>query len=307
MTNLVVNLPFFHGFYESALSQIMDNAVEYEVYNLVEKEESQEYYPESYWPEALRLDHSDLWESVSYDTAYRAIAKDWASGFDDWMNDNLGTPVNSFTFESMTSPRFYNFETDRLFVTVPVSVMESLYQGIQADKLKEIIDSRHSSRSGFISFYSADWDDWQNKLSDGLAGLDHNELATLLCAAIAPHIDERDDWLWSIDESVAPNGGQYLDSHCDWEGYETKCKQWRADKLARIIGENPDNAARLIAGCERIAALESLALESDEMDSEALQVWQGKQEVRAYRCTETRDMFADYGSAVFDCEGESMA
>jgi len=292
-TTVIVNLPFFPGFYESMLSGIMDSAVESEAYNLREQEESQECYPESYWPDALRLDHSDLWAHVNYSDAYRDIAQDYCQAFDVWAQDNLATPANAFAFESMTSPREYNFTTDRLFVTVPLSVMETLCKGIDVAKLESTIKARHSSRDGFISFYDNDLETWQDKISDGLENLDHNELGTILSAAIAPHVDNESDWQWQLCESLMEHDYQYLDSHMDWQGYETACQQARGDNLAKIICEDPDNAARLIAGCERIAALESLALESDDMDSDCIADWQGKQEGRAYRCPKTIDMFAD--------------
>lgn len=289
---VIVNLPFFPGFYDPILSGIMDWAVEREAENMVEKESSQKYYPETYFPESLRLDHSDLWEHVNYGDAYREIAKDYCESFDQWAHDNLETPLGSFVFESMDSPRECNFTTDRVYVTVPLVVMETLANGVDVAKLAETIESRHKSYDGFISFYSHDLESWQDKIADGLDCLDHNELATILCAAIAPHIDSQSDWQWELCERLVEYDYEYLDRHFDWAAYETACQQSRADKLAALIVADPDSAARLVAGCERIAALESLALESDEMEPEALGAWQGKQESRAYRCPVTVDMFS---------------
>lgn len=295
---VTINLPFFPGFYEAILSGILDSAVEREAENMVEKEESQTYYPETYFPEALRLDHSDLWEHVSYSDAYREIAKDYCEVFDQWMNDNLETPLGSFTFESMDSPREYNFTTDRVYVTCPIAVIDSLYAGIDIAKLQAAIAARHTSRSGFISFYPDDLETWQDKIRDGLAGLDHNELGTILSAAIAPHVDNARDWQWELCESLAEYDYQYLDSHMDWQSYETACQQARADKLAALIVADMDEAARLVVGCDRIAALESMALESDAMDDESRIDWQGKEEPRAYRCPFTVDMFSGEGESV---------
>lgn len=295
---VTINLPFFPGFYESILSGILDSAVERETEYMVEKESSQRYYPETYFPEALRLDHSDLWEHVSYSDAYRDIAKDYCEVFDQWMNDNLETPLGSFKFESMDSPREYNFTTDRVYVTCPLAVIDSLYAGIDVAKLQATIEARHTSRDGFCSFYSNDLETWQDKASDGLAELDHNELGTILSAAIAPHVDNARDWQWELCESLAEHDYQYLDSHTDWQGYETACQRARADKLAALIVADMDEAARLVAGCERIAALETMALESDAMDDESRIDWQGKEETRAYRYPLTIDMFSGEGESV---------
>ena len=53
---LVINLPFFPGFYCSNLSQTIDNAEEMAGEHSAEKEESKEYYPETYQPAELRID-----------------------------------------------------------------------------------------------------------------------------------------------------------------------------------------------------------------------------------------------------------
>jgi hypothetical protein len=294
MNNLIVNLPLFPGFYESILSQSLDHAVTQEAENLAERESSEEYYPDEFWPQELRLDHSEFWDSVSFGDAYTDMARDWVQAFDLWMNENMGTPEGSFTFESMTSPRFYNFETDRVFCFVPQSVMESLYAGIDVEKLRETIESRHTSRSGFISFYENDLDSWQEKIAEGLQYLDHNELQTILCAAIADLVAEESRYgeglNWTLCESIMESDYEYLDRHTDWQGYESKCQQWRAEKLAALIETDADQAARLIAGCERVAALESLAVA--ELDSDTRALWQGKLDARPYRCPETADLFA---------------
>ena len=295
MEKLILNLPFFPGFYESILSRTLDYAVESQAENEIERESSQEYYPDEYYPDELRLDHSDLWDSVNYGDAYRDIARDYVESFDNWMNAELNTPSGSFEFESMTMPREYNFETDRVFVYASREVMESLAASVDATKLQETIESRHKSRSGFISFYSDSLDDWQEKLADGLDSLDHNELATILCAAIADNVDEDSDWQMTICESIIENNYSYLDSHMDWTGYESKCQQWRAEKLAALIADNPDQAARLIASSDKVAALESLACE--ELDAATLNEWRCKDETRPYRCPITADLFAREGES----------
>jgi hypothetical protein len=296
---LIVNLPFFPGFYESILSQTLDYAVERESEYQVERESSKEYYPDEYWPDELRLDHSELWDSVCYSTTYEAMARDYAESFDRWMNDNFDTAIGSFTFESMTSPRYYNFETDRLFVNVHLDVMQSLADKVDLAKLSETIEERHKSRSGFISFYSDSLADWQEKLEDGLETLDHNELATILCAAIADKVKDEsrygDGFNWTLCESIFEHDYVYLDQHCDWQGYADKCQQWRAEKLASLIADDPDQAARLIAGCDKVAALESLAV--DELDDATRKAWQGREDSKPYRCPVTQDLFEGEGNA----------
>lgn len=291
MTKLVVNLPLFPGFYESILSQSLDHAVTSEAENLSEREESQQYYPETYFPEELRLDYSFLWEFVNHGDAYRQMAKDYAESFDQWMNVNCGTPEGAFAYESMIRPREYNYTTDRLFVEVPLAVMQSLFAGIDRAKLAQVIESRHSSRDGFASFYSNDIESWE---LDDLESLDHNELGTILCAAIAGQIDGENEFNWTLCESIIEQDYTYLDANTDWEGLQQRATEERAKLLAAIIESDIDHAARLIASDERIAELETLAM--DELDSETKAQWAGKSDKIAYRCPVTADLFG--GGAV---------
>ncbi len=132
----------------------------------------------------MRLD-SDAFRDALFDTlnhaaAYRAIAKDYAEAFNHVLKDAFGRDLK-LTFEEMTSPRFYNYETDRIFCRMPArSAQWLLAYSKRVDghaRLSSLIEERHSSRSGFVSFYSADSDDWCAK---PLAQWDHNELSNAL-------------------------------------------------------------------------------------------------------------------------------
>ena len=288
---VIVNVPFFPGFYGSILSQALDHAQEREVECNEERESLQEYHPDTYWPEELRLTGWQYGEPLSdctdYSAAYEAMARDWCSFFDDWAMDNLGTPANSFKFESMTSPRFYNFETDRVFCTVPLAVMESLWQGIDRDKLQAVIESRHKSRDGFVSFYDSDLESWLEKSP---ADMDHNELGTLVVAAMAQAgFDDDSDLQWQICEPILNCDSEYLDHNCDWQKLESKLREARVELLAKLLESDPDKAARYIAAHERVAELLPDALA--ECDSDTQEVWQDLTDARSYRCPLTIDMF----------------
>ncbi len=78
-------------------------------------------------------------------------------------------------FESLDSPRFYNFETDRLFIELPWEEVQRLRCETSTASLDRVASERHRSRSGFISFYSPDWRTWGE-----VACWDHNQLQTLI-------------------------------------------------------------------------------------------------------------------------------
>lgn len=292
--NIIVNLPFFPGFYESILSQSLNHAEERECEYSAEKETSQEYYPETYQPEELRLNSSDyasiLFDCMDYRAAHEKMAKDYVSAFDSWAADNLGTAAGTFTFESMDSPREYNFRTDRVYATVPFAAMETLYQAIDRDNLGKLIKERHTSRSGFISFYSDDLAEWEAK---EFADFDHNEMGTILSAAIIPHVQERRDLNDDVCAPIFEHDYEYVDNNCDWAKFAEKTREERAEKLAAWIEADSEEAARYVAQhhSETLAVLE-LAL--GEMDSESRSQWEataGVVAARFYRCPFTPDMF----------------
>lgn len=275
-----IQVPFFPGFYESILSQALDNAVTCEAENLSERESSQEYYPDEYWPEPLRLDHSDLWQAVDYRAAYEQMAADWCSALDDWLSDTIDTKPGSFTYESMDSPRYYNFMTDRVYITASLELMQRLYDQCDKTRLSDIIKSRHTSRSGFISHYSNSLPEWQEK---PLGEWDHNELGTLLCAVIPEQPDE-----WELCESIMERDYEYLDRALDWQKYESDCEQARAEKFARWIESDCEAAYKASQACERIAALVPLAME--ELSNESREEWEAMADIVPYRCPFTMEL-----------------
>ena len=127
-----MRLPFFPGFYESMLSSAIDSHEEQEAEYMAEKENSQQYEPETYQPEHLRISAQEyaslFFDCCRYSPVYHKIAQFWVEAFDLWCKNNLGTPEGSFTFEQMVSPREYNFTTDVVYAYVPEAVIQSLFE-----------------------------------------------------------------------------------------------------------------------------------------------------------------------------------
>jgi hypothetical protein len=82
-------------------------------------------------------------------------------------------------FESMTSPREYNFETDRIFANIPEEEVKRLLAAVDTKVMTDLAIERFTSRSGFSSFYSANWRGWGD-----VSGWDHNQIGTLVMAYI---------------------------------------------------------------------------------------------------------------------------
>lgn len=191
----------FAGTYESLWSHSLDSEVEqlaesYEQNLKYDRARFDAEFPQLAGLPADRiLDASpfeDLWESVDYGAAYRHIASEYADAFADWLSDELGLTRSTtlsepyfhvhrergiaFEFEEMTSPRYYNFETDRLFGKLGLAVFEAMRASLPEGLLEKAFAELFTSYDGFASFYDPDVPD------KPLAKWDHNELYALVGA-----------------------------------------------------------------------------------------------------------------------------
>lgn len=163
----------FPGFYDSWLSGNIDS----------EEESFAEHERET---KGLS-DDIDL-ASIIFDCMnYRACQANYSEA---WLSDLVHELDQEFNeklpleFESMTSPRFYNFETDRLFAWIPVANLQAIYDrmvtvGDGALTFGDKIRERFTSYDGFLSSYPNDFEVWLEK---PLASWDHNEIGCLLSA-----------------------------------------------------------------------------------------------------------------------------
>lgn len=315
MRNAIVNLPF-DGFYESTYSGEVDREEESFIeYRCENNGESDADY-ESHWPEDLQLDAGEygtiLFNVSSYDIAYRKIAGWYAAALDHLLGETFGYSVQDkrkwynfetkemteqsymrpsirATFESMDSPREYNFTTDRLYAEIPLGMMYLLFRKSRAENhatLAAVIAERFTSCDGFISHYSRHLADWMEK---PLADWDHNELGTLLIAAmrmsgIDPDESETRERLY-YDTFGDEGAYQAWESAVDWEKFESKRAELRAEKLAEWCESDLDAAAiwRANHGEDYAALLAA--------DSTISVVFAEHDAALPYRCPETIDMF----------------
>lgn len=66
----------------------------------------------------------------------------------------------AMTFESLKSPREYNFTTDRILCEISLDEVRRLRAETNEKAFRDLARQRFTGRSGFISFYSPDVDDW---------------------------------------------------------------------------------------------------------------------------------------------------
>lgn len=111
-------------------------------------------------------------------SVFEAYAQEYATAFLDDHEIEGG-------FESLISPREYNFETDRIFVKLTPQGLRDLVRQILPSDFDKLCRERFTSRSGFISFYSPNYNHWGPPSS-----WDHNQIGTLM--ECLPETDELD-------------------------------------------------------------------------------------------------------------------
>lgn len=254
---LLTTIPF-DGFYHSIWSDEIDREEESHAEYQADEGQAEEGVAEE-----LRLDQNEiaqiLFDVTEYRAAYLKIAQWYAEAFDSWAGEQLGmtrkakrnrydyqtekTVVETYDadsiglkFESMDSPREYNFATDRIFCHIPLKTVRALFKASKAENhisLRAAIRERFTSYDGFISGYPNALDSW---LSKPLQEWDHNEIGTLL-VAMTGEADTIDDFYYRMGDSW---GYQAWESAVDWSRYNAKVAELRAEKLADIQADNPD-------------------------------------------------------------------
>lgn len=182
---VVVEMPF-SGFYETLHSDWLDSREGCEVMDIIEDnpgltemEVGEEYN---------RVLSEEELNGVRYIQALQiAYCKDYIKAINSLFGNDL-----DLKFESLTSPRFYNFETDRLFVTVEKEKILELMEKIKSDKnlnsaFNKEVKEKFTSREGFVSFY----DNYVEKWGD-IENWDHNQLGVILSTTISNNPEEID-------------------------------------------------------------------------------------------------------------------
>jgi len=143
-------LPCFPGFYNSIIDTDFDMTLE----NINQDRQDNDLMDKIYFDD-IEYDFKKYMESVS---------KDWTSVVESKLKE-LGL-IKSIKFESISSPREYNFSTDSVNCTIeyyPAKLMKFIKTNREA--IEKYIHDKHTSRDGFISFQSNDLDEWIEDLN----------------------------------------------------------------------------------------------------------------------------------------------
>jgi hypothetical protein len=167
MNKLESTIPF-DGFYNSYISSDIEHQIgqqiewDADIYDLNEDEQ------QILW---------DSYLSVNRSYFYNQIAEHYTDLYIDALNERLEEFTLKAKFNLLTSPREYNFETDRIFIDIEknhaIDFIKYIIKNYKKE-LEEKIKERFTSRSGFSSFYKNSIDLWPKDYSEW----DHNQIGT---------------------------------------------------------------------------------------------------------------------------------
>lgn len=263
-TMLSCRIPF-SGFYYSTWDQAQDSEVEQTISNWSdEPDRRDEDLGTAGVPadivKTIMSNIGDTLSDVTDNAAYRReVAEAYADDFAWWVADKLGIPNNKettsspvawdparmhvlhslpipFEYEEMTSPAYYNFETDRLFGKFSETTLAMMYAKVHTeyavlgDRMTPLVQAfrdMFTSRPGFCSFYDGDV---PHKL---LTQWDHNELYCLLSCWVEQQLgdysleNEMYDELYETCSNAASNA-------IDWSALKDAVAHQIADELADV-------------------------------------------------------------------------
>ena len=183
----IATIPF-QGFYNSLYSHAIEGAIE----------SSLDWYSEDYeLTEAQRDTLANGYLEKNVSEFYYNVSKDYAESFIYEIERETGLSLNA-RFESMESPREYNFQTDRLFIELPEASAIAFVNYIlenHKDEFRNLIAQRFTSRSGFWSNYDNTLEAWGDP-----SEWDYNQLGT--CFEIFEYL-EQEIYEHSIYESIS--------------------------------------------------------------------------------------------------------
>ena len=202
-TKRIVRIPF-DGFYESASSQYIDDVAE-ALFQINDQGEVN-------WDLSLKaIDH------FKWGAANKWYAKEYAYCFGQ-VHDIV------LEFESLDSPMFYNYSTDRIFVSIEISELEDLFIDTPSEMLTEFAKDMFTSRSGFASHYDPNWRQWGD-----LIDWDHNQLYCLLLA----YLDE--EYGFDLADFVEEIGGGSQENPAELENALTGYPEHESEELNRLL------------------------------------------------------------------------
>lgn len=143
LNKIEIQLPF-SGFYHSIHDMYIDNHMEYEIEYL----ESELGYTDE------QLDViKDRFYDMDYAPIRKAICEHYIHAYNAVFYDEYNIHLD-LEYSQLTSPRFYNFETDRLYALIDESIYNDVTALINSEDFKTMLKDKFKPQSGFMPFQS---------------------------------------------------------------------------------------------------------------------------------------------------------
>lgn len=143
LNKIEIQLPF-SGFYESTHDMHIDNHIEYEIEYL----ESELGYTDDQLNTI-----KDRFYMVDYAPIRKAICEHYINAFNAVFYDEYNIHLD-LEYGQLISPKFYNFEIDRLYAFIDESVYNDVAELINKQGFKAVLKEKYKQRDGFIPFKS---------------------------------------------------------------------------------------------------------------------------------------------------------
>ena len=132
-------------------------------------------------------------------TDWGRVQNSYSAGYAAALAAEFNLPLQ---FESMKSPREYNFSTDSIYCTISAEDAARLFDTCDKTLLAKIARETFTSRDGFASFYDPDFTKWGDVLT-----WDHNQLGALIRAHVTEQNPDFDHWAeFELMENAQCNG-----------------------------------------------------------------------------------------------------
>ena len=160
------------------------------------------------------LNHNVTYEDLGYD--HKSFLKDLGQKcceFIEMKLKELGL-IRSITFEQVRSPREYNFANDAIDCTIDVYTGKlRAYLNANEDEFHNYIKAEYTSRSGFISSYSAWSSDWLEDAKHGvnMVSAEHKIGAMLQFALLNQDEDIENEMIEYVMPAIE------ISEHCNLE------------------------------------------------------------------------------------------
>lgn len=118
----------------------------------------------------VELKHADDWE-----VDMENYKKDLGVAYTDFINEKYRSIFGEtfvLSYKETISPRFYNFEMDKMMATLEIFDEEKFFASVRAkmnehkEELRTIIYDNHTSRGGFISYMENDIEKWYDLIEE---------------------------------------------------------------------------------------------------------------------------------------------